>query len=129
MTTNPVPQANEILYTLKLVNGEELLCTLVDVQETGIMIESPVSIKIIPILMEDGSFNNRMHYSAWMPFADTRSFYIDNADVIAMNPMHPSNHEYYVSLVNKLEVNASDLSESVSPSEHSFYVQSTDTLN
>lgn len=121
MTETPenIPQANELLYTMKLINGEELLFTLIDMTDSGVQIESPVKIAIIPMLDEDGSFINRLHTSSWSPFSSARIFYIEYKDIVTMTPMHEKSHKLYTKLVNQLE-GYEDLEDL--PSTDSFYV-------
>jgi hypothetical protein len=105
MTEQDVPQANEILYSLKLVSGEELMCTVIDIKETGTMvIESPIAIRTIPIMMDDGGFENRLNTQLWMPYAATRIFTLDRVDILAYNQLHPDLHKFYVKMVNKYEL-------------------------
>ena len=116
-----IPQANQLLYTMKLRTGDELLCTLVDVQEHGLIIESPVQVKTYPVVTDDG-LKSEVQTAAWMPFASTRSFFIRHADIMVINPMHETNHALYVKLVNKLEI-------TVSKEENkSFQVEPVNTL-
>lgn len=99
-----VPQANQILFSLKLVSGEELMCTVIDAKENGsLVIESPISIKTIPILMEDGSFSNRLNTQLWMPYSASRIFHLDRIDIIATSQLHPHLHKFYAKMVNKYE--------------------------
>lgn len=122
-TPDKIPQSNELLYTLKLITGEELLCTLVDEQDTGIIIESPIQIKLIPVY-DEGKFRNELSSCAWMPFSATRSFHIRYSSIVSINHIHPSSHVLYTKLVNRFEP-IDDPDES---SPTSFHVDPVDTI-
>lgn len=125
MTEKPqdIPQANQLLYTMKLVTGEEILCTLVDERETGLIIESPVQVRLIPV-MEDGVFRNELSTCAWMPFSATRSFHISYRNIVAINQIHSASHVLYTKLVNRLEPDSTQ----TETSEHSFTVDPVKTV-
>ena len=105
MTDRPetIPQINILLYTVKLRTGEELLCTLVDETDIGIMIEEPITVKMIPIMTEAGLVN-QLSACAFMPYTDDRSFFIDSVDLMLCKPMHIELHKLYTALVNKSHI-------------------------
>ena len=126
MTETPenIPQINELLYTVKLRTGEELICTLVDDVDDGLVIESPISVRAIPVMDEDGMFQNKMSTAMWMPFADSRIFFISSVDILTYEKMHSSAHSLYTKLVNAYEVRES----TSNPSSDSFFIGSVETL-
>lgn len=126
MTETPenIPQANQVLYSIKLVTGEELMCTLIDVTDDGMTIESPVLVRSVPILLESGAFENRLNTQSWMPYSSERIFYMHWHNVVCWNQLHPNLHKFYTKMVNKYETN--DVEEQVS--NNSFVVDAVDTI-
>lgn len=127
MTENApdIPQVNELLFTLKLTSGDELLCVLVDEDDNGILMEDPILVRMIPVLTEDG-MSNRMTTNPYMPFAALRLFYIANADIISMVPMHSNFHSMYVSIVNQYM--QAPVPGSLEPDSSSTFVPPVDTI-
>jgi hypothetical protein len=111
-----IPQANELLYTMKLTSGEELIFTLVDEKQYGIYIESPIVIRTIPILGDNG-LTNELNSQLFMPFSGSRTFYIPNESIMILSKMHPDSHKLYTKLVNKLE-NYSTMDSPIAHPEH-----------
>lgn len=123
-----IPQINSLLYVVHLNNGEELLCTLLDENETGIVIESPISVKAVPVMDAAGHLVSELSSVSWMPFASTRIFDIKHSNILIYTEMHPLAHSLYVRLVNKLELFS--LSQSpVGPSSDSFIVESANVIH
>lgn len=130
MTESPedIPQVNSLLYVVHLNSGEELLCTLLDENETGIVIESPVTVKAIPMLDGAGNLVNELSSASWMPFAATRIFSLKYTDILIYTEMHPIAHALYVRLVNRFElVDSTGLD--VKPSPSSFLVTSGNIIH
>jgi hypothetical protein len=129
MTENleSVPQANQLLYTMKLTTGEELMVTLVDEREHGIIVESPVLVRTIPIMDENG-MRNEINSQSWMPFSKTRLFFIPTTSIMVLSPMHPDAHRMYVKLVNKLEIPSAMNQTLEEPSTDVFTFETHQTL-
>jgi hypothetical protein len=129
MTETPenIPQANQVLYSIKLVSGEELMCTLIDSNEDCLTIESPILIRSVPVLQEDGSFNNKLNTQSWMPYAANRIFGLPLGSVLALAQLHPDLHKFYTKMVNKYECFDTDKSYT-EPSKASFLVDAVDTI-
>lgn len=129
MTTTPedIPQANQLLYTIKLNNSEELLCTLVDVDEEnrGILIESPIVVVSVPVMTDDG-IRHQLSSRSWMPFSEDRIFFIRNSEILTMGRMAASSHALYVRLVNQFETKVSS---SVSSSAEAFVVEGNEDIH
>lgn len=96
-----IPQANQILYMVKLRTGEELLCTLVDDTDDGLTIECPIVIKYIPWSDGDGNIYNKLLTSRWCPFSGTDLFWLSMSDIMVYGPMAEDAHLLYIRLVNK----------------------------
>lgn len=125
MTEDTIPQANQLLFTLKLITGDELLCVMVDEDEHGVLVEDPIIVRMIPIITDDG-MSNKLSSAPYMPFASLRMFYFDNADIISLVPMHSSFHKMYVSIVNQYM--QTPLVDTLEPSGSSTFVQPVSTL-
>ena len=124
-TAPDVPQVNELLFTIKLTSGDELLCVLVDEDNNGIIVEDPIVVRMIPVLTEDG-MSNRMTTTPYMPFASQRTFYLSQADIITLTPMHSNFHKMYVGIVNQYM--QTPIIDSMEPSSSSTLVAPVDTI-
>lgn len=125
MTEDTIPQANQLLFTLKLTCGDELLCVMVDEDDHGVLVEDPIIVRMIPVISEEG-MSNRLSTAPYMPFASLRMFYLDHADIVSLVPMHSSFHKMYVSIVNQYM--QTPLVDTLEPSSSSTFVQPVSTL-
>lgn len=124
--TTDIPQANQLLYVIKLRTGEELLCTLVDETQIGLLIDNPIMVKTVIVSGEDGVLRTEAVPQSWMPFALHRTFFIDMVDVAVYVPMHPVAHTTYAKMVNSLEVSITqtdsvETTDDLAPSERVYH--------
>lgn len=132
MTSTPsdIPQINLLLQMIKLRTGEEILCTLVDEKESGLIIESPIQVKIIPVATESGNMSSQVLISRWCPYAETDSFFISNFDIMICKPMAKSAHQIYVNAVNRYNKQLIESSiMDVFDQQSLFFIDGNDTIN
>jgi hypothetical protein len=125
MTEEATEQLKKLLYTVKLSNGDELLCTLIDVdlEKMSIVIDSPLLIRTIPVLSAEG-IENTITSQNWMPFSLDRSFVISTKDVLTMGRMHPKSFTMYLSHLQSLSKSET----ATSPGKDSFFIEPSSGL-
>lgn len=118
---------NEMVYTVKLSSGEELLCILVDLMDTegGLLVDSPIAVRLIPVMGENG-MSNQLASQSWMPFSKKRTFFIPRKDVVAYSQLAEEAVSLYHSTVDRLETQPDKVPEL---SIESFFVDSDYNLH
>ncbi len=98
--TDEIPQLNELLYTMKLRNGDEVLFTLVSEEEDGLIIEAPIKVWVIGGYHDDGRYSDLVTQK-WLLFADDNTIFISFADIITYTKMGESFYKIYLNAVNR----------------------------
>ena len=131
MTETPenIPQAIQLLYDLKMANGDEVLCTLVNETEFGILIECPIQVRHIPISDGNGSITTQLMTSKWITFSSSDLHFIDYKQIVSYQPMIQAAHKMYVNAVNRYSVNESDAAEVNKMLESNFFIDCNNTVN
>lgn len=109
MTSDPksIPQINELLYTMKLKNGDEVLFTMIDDTDDGLVIESPIKVSVYTYV-EDGHLNSNLVTQKWIMFSTDDIFFVPHEDIITYHSMAESAHMLYVNAVNRYTETDSD---------------------
>lgn len=118
-----IPQLNELLYTMKLRTGDEVLFTMVSEEEEGLVIESPIKVSVIAG-STDGELYSELITQRWMLFSTDNTIFIPFIDIIAYSQMKESAYKIYLNAVKRY---CSDEPDS-DPSESSFIAPSTNTI-
>jgi hypothetical protein len=132
MTETPedIPQANELLTMIKLRTGEEILCTLVDERDTGIVIESPIQIRIIPFSEGNGTLSSQVLATKWCPYAESDTFFISDIDIMVCEPMAKAAYQIYVNSVNRYNQQVGELHAlKILEKQSKFFVDCNNTIN
>lgn len=95
-----IPQANELLYTMKLRNGDEVLFTLVDEGEEGLVIEAPIKVSVFAYADSDG-IGSQLITQKWIIFSESEVFMVPHFDIITYAPMAKDAYKLYVNAVNR----------------------------
>lgn len=132
MTEKPqdIPQANQLLFAIKFKNGEEILTTVIDQDESGITIEEPIQVKFIPTHNGNGEIYNQLISNKWNLFSSLSMFYISYNDILTLNPMADHAQQLYCRTVNKFNQNKAEAdSLDQVDSTKSFYIDSSIELH
>ena len=116
---NDVPQVNEILYTVKLTTGEELMVTLISEEDSCIIVEDPMLVKVMPIFNGDESY--KLLVNKWITTTNEHIFSIPYEFIMNYSQMDPYAYAMYVDAVNRY-------SQTEQPTD-SLFVPGTDTIH
>lgn len=121
--------------TLKLVNGDTIICLLVGIDEEYFTIMYPMVMKAVRI-ETDGKPKEIFVGSPWNSFTDENVFNIYKQDVINLSEMNESTISYYKNMVDLSEVEdvdiddySSDIEDVNEISEDVFFIPSNNTIN
>jgi hypothetical protein len=89
--------------TLKLVNGETIICVLIMDDEEVFTVMFPICMKSVRI-EDNGRTKEVMAGSPWSTFTDDTVFNIYKQDVIFVKPLNDATIEYYKNLVDLSEI-------------------------
>lgn len=90
--------------TLKLINGDQLMCELLSQTEHLIYINKPITIKLSPVMTE-GTTVERLLTSVYCPVSDQETFVLDTRHVIYVNRLHPRMVKHYKTMSDELYTN------------------------
>lgn len=113
-----IPQSNEILYTVKLTTGEEIMVTLVSEDEFGILVEDPMVVKVMPIF--NGNESYKLLVNKWITTSRESIYTIPYEFIMNYSQMDPDAYAMYVDAVNRYSVSEQ--------TTDSIFVPGTDTL-
>ena len=84
---------------LKLITGEQLLATLLNETEDGIVILDPISVRMIPTV--GGTLSEQAVTSLYCQFSDEKMFTFDYKNVIYIKELSSKIVPYYKKLVRE----------------------------
>lgn len=121
--------------TLKLVNGDTIICLLVGIDDEYFTIMYPMIMK--PVRIEtDGKPKEIFVGSPWNSFTDENVFNIYKQDVLIMADMNESTISYYKKMIDLSEIEnvdiddySSDIEDINEISEDIFFVPGNNTIN
>lgn len=84
---------------LKLITGEQLLATLLNETEDGVVVLDPIVVRMIPTV--GGSLSEQAVTSLYCQFSDDKDFAFDYKNVIYIKDMATKMIPYYKKLVHE----------------------------
>jgi hypothetical protein len=84
---------------VKLITGEQLLCTLLNETDDGIVVLDPITVRMIPTV--GGSLSEQAVTSLYCQFSDEKTFVFDYKNVIYCKDMASKLIPYYKKLVRE----------------------------
>lgn len=84
---------------LKLITGEQLLATLLNETDDGVVILDPITVRMIPTV--GGSLSEQAVTSLYCQFSDDKSFTFDYKNVIYIKELSSKIVPYYKKLVRE----------------------------
>lgn len=84
---------------LKLITGEQLLATLLNETDDGVVVLDPITVRMIPTV--GGSLSEQAVTSMYCQFSDDKSFVFDYKNVIYMKELSSKIVPYYKKLVRE----------------------------
>lgn len=91
---------NHEYVTLKLVNGDNIICVLVDEDDNRFVVMYPLQMKTVKVNTDGISNKEIIAGSPWCPFTDHEVFQIWKNDVMIIKPLNLRTIEYYKRLVD-----------------------------
>jgi hypothetical protein len=85
--------------TIKLINGDTVICVLISDEEDSMTIMYPICMKPVRVEVENKA-KEVMVGSPWCSFTDDPIFEIYKQDVIIIKPLNQSTIEYYKNMVD-----------------------------
>lgn len=96
-----IPQLDELLYTMKLKNGEELLFTLIEEHDHGLTIDAPIKVSLYNYITDTGNLVTEVLTQKWLLFAKHSICFIDLKDIAVYTKMHQDSYSLYIDALEK----------------------------
>ena len=91
-------------HIVKLSNGEDILCTVLDKQETQIKIESPLLMETVSRPTATGVVES-LALGRWVqPYSDEEVFLIEKNSIVIMTPASAGLSRYYEHILKNIDV-------------------------
>jgi len=105
---------------VKLINGEDLVCTIEEENETHINLICPLKMQVIP-KMSAGRIEESLNLSPWIhPYTEAHSFKIAYTSIMLMTDVSPGLTRYYEYVLKKIDeedIFEDDLGDNISKEE------------
>ena len=90
-------------HIVKLSNGEDILCTVLDKQETQIKIESPLLMETVSRPTATGVVES-LALGRWVqPYSDEEVFVIEKNSIVIMTPASAGLSRYYEHILKNMD--------------------------
>jgi len=93
---------NDSYLVLKLTTGEQVMATLGSEDDLYVELHSPISIKTIPIIREDG-MSERITAQPFNPYSEDKIYRIAKSNILYMKPLHKTFVSHYMRFVSEIE--------------------------
>lgn len=119
--------------TLKLVNGDNLICLLADIDDETITVLYPIQMK--PTQIKSGkTYKDVMVGTPWCTFTDDEVFEIWKSDILMIKPLNEATIEYYKNLIDvnieeELTNQKPEIEELQDVSDDMFFIPGNKTIN
>ena len=88
---------------LKLSNGEDIVCRVVDASKEKIKVEDPLLLDVQQITGKDGRINESVGLLRWIePFTEEEEYFIEKNSIVITVPASSGLSKYYEHVLNKL---------------------------
>ena len=97
------PQENSEYKVLKLVDGADVICKVIEEYSDALMIERPFAVKTTQHFDEQNQqLVDHTGFGRWMNFTNDREFVVFKKRILSMGNLAPEVRFYYKHLVTKL---------------------------
>ena len=90
------PLAVNDVATFKLQNGEEIICSISGITDSGYSVRKPVSLVPGP--------QGGMGFAPWIMTSDADSFMLNNQQILASGPTQPEISKSYTEAVSDIQL-------------------------
>ena len=88
---------------LKLSNGEDIVCRVVDASKEKIKVEDPLLLDVQQITGKDGRIKESVGLLRWIePFTEEEEYFIEKNSIVITVPASSGLSKYYEHVLNKL---------------------------
>ena len=88
---------------VKLINGEDIICSIKKGKDSSIQVHSPLKMQVFPKLSEDG-MTESLNLSHWVhPYTETKSFHIPTSSILLVANVSPGLSKYYEYVLRQIE--------------------------
>ena len=88
---------------LKLSNGEDIICRIVDSSKEKVKIEDPLLLDVQQITGKDGRIKESVGLLRWIePFTEEEEYFIEKNSIVITVPASSGLSKYYEHVLNKL---------------------------
>ena len=89
---------------LKLSNGEDIVCRVVEASKERIKIEDPLLLDVQQITDEDGRIKESVGLLRWIkPFTEDEEYYIEKNSIVITVPASSGLSKYYEHVLKRLD--------------------------
>ena len=93
---------SEYYVVVKLVSGESIMATLEAEDENYVELHSPITIRTIPVQRGE-QIAERVTAQPFNPYSDDKIYYISQANILYMKPLHETFISHYRRFVSEIE--------------------------